>query len=271
MNPAETAAPTPLSVRSLTVRYDDFEAARGVTFDLAPGRLTAVVGPNGAGKSTVLKATLGLVKAATGEVAFWGRPLHAVRGRVAYVPQRAAVDWEFPVTARQVVEMGLYREIGWFRRVAKSHRERALAAMGRVGVADLAGRQISELSGGQQQRVFLARALVQEADLYLMDEPFAGVDAKTEAAIVDLLASMRDSGRTVLLVHHDLATVGRYFDDVVLLNRSVVAAGPVAEAFTDDALTRTYGGPLAIVGRGDATEAAPTNGAAAGRLAGQVR
>ncbi|MEM1063283.1 MAG: metal ABC transporter ATP-binding protein, partial [Planctomycetota bacterium] len=160
-----------------------------------------------------------------------------------------AVDWDFPVTARQVVEMGLYREIGWLKRVTRAHRDRATAAMERVGVADLAGRQIADLSGGQQQRVFLARALVQEADLYLMDEPFAGVDAKTERAIVDLLSAMRDAGKTVLLVHHDLATVDHYFDEVLLLNRTLVSFGPVETAFTQEQITSAYGGPLTIVGR----------------------
>ena len=242
--PADDAPP--LRVRDLTVAYHRVPVLEGADCDVPAGSLTAVVGPNGAGKSTLLKAALGLIPKAAGAVAFWGEPLAAVRGRVGYVPQRSEVDWDFPVTAAQVVEMGLYREIGWFRRAAASHRARAADALDRVGLAEFGGRQIARLSGGQQQRVFLARALVQNADLYLMDEPFAGVDAATERAIVDLLKELRDAGRSVLAVHHDLATVPEYFDRAVLLNRSVRAAGPVGEVFTPAVLRDTYGGRLAI-------------------------
>ena len=241
--PATTAAP-PLRVAGLTVAYHRVPVLRDATCEVPAGSLTAVVGPNGAGKSTLLKAALGLIPAAAGDVSFWGEPLRAVRGRVGYVPQRSEVDWDFPVTAAKVVEMGLYREVGWFRPVSAAHRARAAEALDRVGLAEFAGRQIARLSGGQQQRVFLARALVQAADLYLMDEPFAGVDAATERAIVELLKDLRDAGRSVLAVHHDLSTVPEYFDRVVLLNKHVVAAGPVGEAFTKEMLREAYGGRL---------------------------
>ena len=241
--PATTAAP-PLRVSDLTVAYHRVPVLAAANCEAPAGSLTAVVGPNGAGKSTLLKAALGLIPKAAGAVAFWGEPLDAVRGRVGYVPQRSEVDWDFPVTAAKVVEMGLYREVGWFQRVSAAHRARAADALDRVGLAEFAGRQIARLSGGQQQRVFLARALVQNADLYLMDEPFAGVDAATERAIVLLLQELRDAGKSVLAVHHDLSTVPEYFDRVVLLNKEVIAAGPVGEAFTKDHLRTAYGGRL---------------------------
>ncbi|HEX6987053.1 MAG TPA: metal ABC transporter ATP-binding protein [Planctomycetaceae bacterium] len=245
---ARVSEPAPLAVRGLTAGYGGAPALVDVTFSVRPGTLTAVVGPNGAGKSTLLKAAIGLIPSA-GEATFWGKPLRAVRGRVGYVPQRASVDWDFPVTAKQVVAMGLYPRIGWFRPVTRPWRDRALDALGRVGLADLADRQIGELSGGQQQRVFLARALAQEADLYLMDEPMAGIDAATERAIFTLLTDCRAAGKTVVVVHHDLDTVPTYFDDVLLLNRRAVAFGPVAETFTPANLKAAYGGKVAVLDR----------------------
>jgi manganese/zinc/iron transport system ATP- binding protein len=213
--------------------------------------MTAIVGPNGAGKSTLIKAALDLVPIVSGQVSFFGQQFRAVRRRIAYVPQRAAVDWDFPATALDVVLMGLYAEIGLFRFAGRRHRQKAAAALARVGMADLADRQIGRLSGGQQQRVFLARALAQDAELTILDEPFAGVDAATEATIVDILKGLKAAGRTVVAVHHDLASVAEIFDDVILLAGRVVAAGPVAEAFTPAALNETYGGRLrAIPGLG---------------------
>jgi manganese/zinc/iron transport system ATP- binding protein len=206
--------------------------------------LIAIVGPNGAGKSTLLKAVLGLVPSVTGWVKIFGEPYARRRSWVGYVPQRESVDWDFPTSALDVVTMGLYGQVGWFRRPGRHHRETALACLDKVGMRDLAHRQISQLSGGQQQRVFLARALAQDARLYLMDEPFAGVDATTERAILTLLQELRGSGRTVVAVHHDLQTVAEYFDHVVLLNMRLIAAGPVATTFTPDNLQRTYGGRL---------------------------
>jgi len=239
-------ASQPLLVRGLGAGYGDGLVIEGVSFHAPAGSLTAVVGPNGAGKSTLVKAALGLMRPREGAALFWGAPLSHARSRVAYVPQRGSVDWDFPVSAHEVVAMGRYGMLGWLRPVTKRHRDAALACLDQVGMADLADRQIGQLSGGQQQRVFVARALAQEADLYLMDEPFAGVDAATEAALVSVLRDMRGQGRTVLVVHHDLGTVRDYFDRVVLLNRSVIAAGPVETIFTADNLQTAYGGRLAL-------------------------
>jgi manganese/zinc/iron transport system ATP- binding protein len=247
----------PFAARGLTVAYLDAPVIRDVDIEIRPAAMTAVVGPNGAGKSTLIKAALDLVPIRSGSVSFFGQPFRADRRRIAYVPQRAAVDWDFPATALDVVLMGLYAEIGLFRFAGRRHREKALSALARVGMADLADRQIGRLSGGQQQRVFLARALAQDADLTLLDEPFAGVDAATEAAIVDILKNLKAAGRTVVAVHHDLASVADIFDDVILLNGRVIAAGPVADTFTAAALGETYGGRLrAIPGLGLVGEAA---------------
>jgi manganese/zinc/iron transport system ATP- binding protein len=246
--PGGDAAPA-LRVRNLTVAYDHTPALRDIDLDIPAGRLVAVVGPNGAGKSTLLKAAMDLVPRVSGSIAIHGRPYRQQRRAVAYVPQRESVDWDFPVSALDVAAMGLYGRIGWLRPVGRRHRALAREALDHVGIADLADRQISELSGGQQQRVFLARALVQDAALYLMDEPLAAVDAATEGAIVDILRQLRDAGRTVVAVHHDLHTVPEYFDHLVLLNVRVVADGPTAEVFTAEHLQTTYGGRLAVIDR----------------------
>ncbi len=240
----DVASPTApaLTVQNLTVQYREDTALAGVDWAVPRGVLTGVVGPNGAGKTTLLKAILGLVPVAAGRVRVFGAPYDAVRQRVGYVPQRGSVDWDFPTNALDVVMMGLYGRLGWLRRPGRAEREEARAALAQVGLDAYADRQIRRLSGGQQQRVFLARALVQRADLYVMDEPFQGVDATTERAIVDLLRALRARDATVVVVHHDLHTVADYFDRVLLLNRRAVASGPVAEVFTDDLLRATYGG-----------------------------
>ncbi len=238
---------SPLSLHDMTVAYHRRPVVWDIDYQAQPGRLVAIVGPNGAGKSTLIKAALDLIPKVAGGVRFFGKPYSEIRGRVAYVPQRTTVDWDFPVTALDVVAMGLYRQIGWFWPVSRKWKAKALEALDKVGLADFAKRQISQLSGGQQQRVFLARALVQGADLYLMDEPFAGVDAATERAIVDLLRELRSEGKTALVVHHDLQTVPEYFDDVLLLNMRLVASGPVSEVFTPENLRKTFGGKLAIL------------------------
>jgi manganese/zinc/iron transport system ATP- binding protein len=243
----------PLSIQDLTVAWHRRPVIWDVEFDVSPGRLVGIVGPNGAGKSTLLKAVMDLVPKASGRVEIFGRPWRESRQRVGYVPQRESVDWDFPVSVLDVVTMGLYGRIGWFGRVRRIHREAARRALEQVGIGELADRQISQLSGGQQQRTFLARALVQEADLYLMDEPFAAVDAATEQAIVGILRSMRAAGRTAVVIHHDLHTVPDYFDSVVLLNMRVVAEGPTHEVFTRENLERTYGGRLTLLE--EATEA----------------
>lgn len=231
----------------MTVAYQGRPVLWDIDYDAPAGKLVAIVGPNGAGKSTLIKAVLELIPRTDGEVRFFGKTYQEQRSQIGYVPQRTSVDWDFPVNALDVVLMGLYRQMGWFRPVTRAFRQQALAALERVGLAEFAGRQISELSGGQQQRVFLARALVQNADLYLMDEPFAGVDALTERAIVELLRELRSAGKSALVVHHDLQTVTEYFDEVLLLNMRLVASGPVEQAFTTENLRRTYGGKLALL------------------------
>ena len=240
---------TAVEVHDLTVAYGAQPVLWVLDVKLPEGRLIAVVGPNGAGKSTLLKTVLGQVRPTTGWVRVFGRPYEERRSWVGYVPQRESVDWDFPTNALDVVTMGLYGHLGWFRRPSRRHRELSLECLDKLGIRDLASRQIRQLSGGQQQRVFLARALAQDARLYLMDEPLAGVDATTERTIMALLRDLRDQGRTVLVVHHDLQTVPEYFDEVVLLNMRPVAAGPVGQAFTDENLQRTYGGRLTLLTR----------------------
>jgi manganese/zinc/iron transport system ATP- binding protein len=230
-----------LSISGLSVAYDDAIVVGEVDARFMSGTMTAIIGPNGAGKSSLLKATLGIVPKLAGHVAFFGEPLDTIRDRVAYVPQRAGVDWDFPARVIDVVLMGLYGELGIFGRLRPSQEKRAMDCIARVGLTDFARRQIGALSGGQQQRVFLARALAQQADILLLDEPFAGVDAATEKALVQVLHALRDEGRAIVAVHHDLATVPAYFDHVLLLNRRRIAEGPVATAFTEKALAETYG------------------------------
>jgi len=237
----------PLCIRDMTVAYQRRPVLWDIDFEAPAGRLIAILGPNGAGKSTLIKAVLDLVPRTTGHVEFFGQPYRKTRSRVAYVPQRTSVDWDFPVNALDVVCMGLYRQIGWFRTVGRQHRRLALAALDRVGMAAYHNRQIRQLSGGQQQRVFLARALVQDADLYLMDEPFAGVDAATESAIVSTLRSIQNDGKTAIVVHHDLQTVTEYFDHVALLNMRLVATGPTVDVFNTENLRKTYGGTLVLL------------------------
>jgi len=254
----EHSAQNPLSVHDVTVAYHRKPALWDIDFDAPEGRLTAIVGPNGAGKSTLIKAAMGLIPLVAGRIEIFGKPVRAQRRLVGYVPQRGSVDWDFPVSALDVVCMGLYRAIGWCRPVTRTHKAAALACLERVGMADFAHRQISQLSGGQQQRVFLARALAQDARLYFMDEPFAGVDAATERAIVDVLRTLRDDGRTVICVHHDLQTVPDYFDHVLLLNMRIVAQGPVSRVFTQANLQKTYGGRLTLLD--EASEALARSG-----------
>jgi manganese/zinc/iron transport system ATP- binding protein len=238
---------TPLWVNDLTVAYHRKPVLWDVDLSLPEGKLIAVVGPNGAGKSTLIKAILGLVPRASGAVSIYGEPYEAQRHVVGYVPQRESVDWDFPVNALDVVAMGIYRQIGWLKPVTRRHLQIALEELEKVGMAAYAKRQISQLSGGQQQRVFLARALAQDAKLYFMDEPFAGVDVATEKAIIALLKELKSAGKTCVVVHHDLQTVPSYFDHVVLLNMRIVDAGPIDKAFTEDNLKKTYGGKLTLL------------------------
>lgn len=246
----------PLTVNDLTVAYRDKPVVQDVDLAIPNGRLVAVIGPNGAGKSTLLKAVLGLIPAAAGTVKVFGKPYREQRNLVGYVPQRATVDWDFPTDALDVVTMGTYGKLGWLRRPARAQRELAMRSLEQVGMQDYAHRQISQLSGGQQQRVFLARALAQDAQLYFMDEPFVGVDAMTERAIVSLLHTLRDQGRTVVVVHHDLDSAPDYFDWLVLLNVKLIASGPFGDTFTQDNLARTYGGRMYAFKHGAQTEKA---------------
>ena len=250
MRLVETAVPqeeSPLEVRGVTAAYGDQPVLWDVSFRAPEGQIVAVVGPNGAGKTTLLKVIMGLMQPAAGRATIYGRPFAKARRWVGYVPQRGSVDWDFPTNALDVVQMGLYGKLGWFRRPGRREREKAMECLEKVGMAALAGRQISQLSGGQQQRVFLARALAQEARLYLTDEPFAGVDYKTEQAIVELLRELKAAGGTVVVVHHDLATVPDYFDRVVILNRRLIAEGPVEEVFTRENVADAYGGAVSYL------------------------
>lgn len=237
----------PIEVHDVTVAYDRKPVLWNIDLTIPRGKLVGVLGPNGAGKSTLLNAIMGLIPLASGEVRVWNEPLSKQRGRIAYVPQRESVDWDFPTHALDVVLMGRYGRLGLFRRPGKADREIAMACLEKVGMHGFAERQISQLSGGQQQRVFIARALAQDADIYLMDEPLAGVDATTERAIIDLLRELRTQGKTVVAVHHDLQTVTEYFDWLVLLNLRLVAAGATADVFTHEKLAQTYGGRLKIL------------------------
>jgi manganese/zinc/iron transport system ATP- binding protein len=243
----QTTTALPIEVTDLTVAYGDRPALWDVDLSVAPGVLMAIVGPNGAGKTTLIKAILGVVSPAAGNVSIYGLPYSAQRKLVGYVPQRGSVDWDFPTSVLDVVMMGRYGTLGWMRRPRRTERAAALDALAKVGMDRLADRQISQLSGGQQQRVFLARALAQDAQIYLMDEPFQGVDATTERAIIRILKELRAAGKTVVVVHHDLQTVTEYFDWVTMLNVRRIAGGPVQDVFTEQNLRLTYGGRLAFV------------------------
>jgi manganese/zinc/iron transport system ATP- binding protein len=246
--------PPAIEVTDLTVAYHEKPVLWDVDLAVPAGVLMAIVGPNGAGKTTLIKAILGLMQPAAGQVLIHGRPYTQQRQIVGYVPQRGSVDWDFPTTVLDVVMMGRYGALGWLRRPGRHERTLALEALEKVGMHAFADRQISQLSGGQQQRVFLARALVQDAQLYFMDEPFQGVDATTERAIVILLQSLRAAGKTVVVVHHDLQTVPEYFDWVTLLNVRRIASGPVAEVFTEHNLRLAYGGRVAFLSRSGLSE-----------------
>jgi len=236
-----------VSVHDLTVAYHRKPVLWDVDLDIPAGKLIAIIGPNGAGKSTLIKAVLDLVPKASGLISIYGKPFRKQRHRVAYVPQRESVDWDFPIDAIGVVTMGRYRKVGWCKPIRKLDKMKAMEALERVGMEEYAQRQISQLSGGQQQRVFLARALAQDAEIYFMDEPFASVDAATERAIVQVLRDLRSLGKTVIVVHHDLQTVTEYFDHVILLNMRVVAHGKVQDVFTNENLRKTYGGRLTLL------------------------
>lgn len=232
-----------VDVEDLTVAYDAKPVLWDIDLKIPEGKLMAIVGPNGAGKTTLIKAMLGLLKPVSGEVRFYDSnqtQIYDKIKRIGYVPQSGSVDWDFPATVLDVVLMGCYGKLGWIKRPRKEDTELALQTLKKVGMDNFVSRQISQLSGGQQQRVFLARALVQQADIYFMDEPFKGVDAQTEKAIVLLLKELKKEGKTVIVVHHDLQTVPEYFDFVTLINLQVIATGPVETTFNDENLKKAY-------------------------------
>jgi len=237
----------PVEVHDLTVAYDQKPVLWDIDFELPEGKMTAIVGPNGAGKSTLIKAAMGLIPSSSGYTLIYGKPLDKQRRNVAYVPQRESVDWNFPISVMDVVLMGRYPHLRLFQRPSREDRRIAMGALEEVGMAEYQNRQISQLSGGQQQRVFLARALAQDAGIYLMDEPFAGVDAATEKVIFNKLQELRSRGKTLVVIHHDLQSVPNNFDWVMLINLRLVAFGPVAETFTDENLQKAYGGRLNIL------------------------
>ncbi|MCI3986918.1 metal ABC transporter ATP-binding protein [Bacillus vallismortis] len=237
----------PVELENVTVAYHKKPVLQDISLQVPEGKLIGIIGPNGAGKSTLIKTILGLVPRASGDISIYGKDYQNQRTRIGYVPQRGSVDWDFPTNALDVVLMGRYGRIGLLKRPKKADVELAQAALEKVGMLDYAKRQISQLSGGQQQRVFLARALCQDADIYFMDEPFAGVDAATERAIMTLLAELKEKGKTVLVVHHDLQTAEDYFDWILLLHLRKIAFGPAENVFTIENLQKTYGGKLAFL------------------------
>ena len=247
LSPSQVEATTALEVHDVTVAYHRRPVLWDVDLEIPEGKLVGIVGPNGAGKTTLIKAAMGLVPLASGKVEIYGRPAGDSRHMVGYVPQRESVDWDFPITVRDVVLMGTYGKLGWLRRPGRAEKRNAEQCLDQVGMLPLAKRQIRQLSGGQQQRVFLARALAQNARIYFMDEPFSGVDAATEVSIVALLRTLREGGKTVLVVHHDLQTVREYFDFVILLNMRLIACGPTDATFTTENLQATYGGRLTLL------------------------
>ncbi|CAA0151140.1 metal transport system ATP-binding protein [Tenacibaculum maritimum] len=230
-----------VAIGDLTVAYNYKPVLWDIDLAIPEGVMMAIVGPNGAGKSTLIKAVLGIIDPIAGSVSIYGKPYNKQRKLVAYVPQKGSVDWDFPTTSLDVVMMGTYGNLGWIKRPGKKEKKVALEALEKVGMLSFKDRQINQLSGGQQQRVFLARALAQDAAIYFMDEPFQGVDATTEVAIINILKELRKAGKTVIVVHHDLQTVPEYFDWVTFLNVKKIATGPVKEIFNDDNLTKTYG------------------------------
>ena len=238
---------TAIETHNLTVAYNRRPVLWDIDFQVPEGQLIGVLGPNGSGKSTLLKSIMGLVPPSSGYVQLFGKSLEKVRSRISYVPQRESVDWDFPINVREVALMGRYRKGRLFGRLSKTDHKIAEEALEKVGMLPFANRQIAHLSGGQQQRVFIARSLAQQADLYLMDEPFAGVDAASEEAILTLLKEIKESGKTVMIVHHDLHTARQFFDWIVLLNTRLIKCGPTEAVFTPDHLKQAYGGQLTIL------------------------
>lgn len=236
-----------IDVKNLQVHYESQMVLWDITFSLPCGAFIGVVGPNGAGKSTLLKALLSLIKLSAGKVRFWGNPYEKVRKKITYIPQRTSVDWTFPISSFELVLMGRYGQMGFWKKTTPEDIKAAEDALSMVGMLEYRQRQINKLSGGQQQRLFLARSLMQNADLYLLDEPFAGVDASSEKTIMQILVKLRNSGKTIVVVHHDLHTIDQYFDHLIMLNTCLVAAGPLEEVFTKENMERTFGKNAALL------------------------
>jgi len=236
-----------IEIHDLTVSYQRKPVLWGIDCEIPEGEMTAIIGPNGAGKSTLMKSILGLIPHASGYALFWGKTIAEVRSSISYMPQRESVDWDFPINVEQVVMMGRNQSMGLFKKPRAADHALVSQALRQVGLESFSKRQISELSGGQQQRVFLARALVQDADLYLMDEPFAGVDIATEEMIMQVLQSMKKAGKTIIAIHHDLLSVSQHFDNALLLNLRKIAFGKIHEVLKDPILQETYGGKLSIL------------------------
>ncbi len=229
-----------LQVRDLTVSYNRVPALHHLGFEVHCGQCVALLGPNGAGKSTLLKALAGLLPLETGTISFHGRSVRGATQDFAYLPQREAIDWDFPTTVRGLVEMGRYLRVGWWRGFSKEDDHAVDAAIESMQLAELQHRQVSALSGGQQQRSFLARALAQQAHVFLFDEPFTGLDKTTQDSLKALLRALRDQGKLIIASHHDLGSVPEIFDQILLLNGELIAAGSVEEAFTPENIERTY-------------------------------
>lgn len=229
-----------VQVSGVSVSYYGNQVVRDISFSFDTGKLIGIVGPNGAGKSTLMKAVLGLIPRDGGTVTFSGQPIKNIRKNIAYVPQRSNIDWDFPILVRDTVLLGTYPNLGLFKRPSKKDKELAARCLEKVGLADFADRQIAELSGGQQQRVFLARALAQEADFFFLDEPFVGIDVASEQVIIKILKDLRDEGKTIFVVHHDLSKVETYFDDLILINKELYGAGSVDKVFQQENMEKCY-------------------------------
>lgn len=236
-----------ISVKDVSVSYYGNEVLKDVNFTFDDGSLIGILGPNGAGKSTLVKAVLGLIPMNSGEVRFGNQPVSEVRKRISYVPQRSNIDWDFPIVVKDTVLLGTYPKLGLFRRPKKEDKEWAMECLEKVGMQDFAKNQIGELSGGQQQRVFLARALAQKADYFFLDEPFVGIDVSSEEVIINILKDLRNAGKTIFVVHHDLMKVKDYFNDIIIINKELYGAGPVTDVFNDDIMGKAYNSNFSVL------------------------
>ncbi len=238
-----------IDVKNVSVSYTDKKVIQDISFSLDSGRMIGIIGPNGAGKSTLVKAMLDLVPKDTGEVEIFGKSLDEMRKKIAYIPQRADIDWDFPILVKDTVLLGTYPKLGLFKRPGAEDKKKALESLEKVGMGEFADKQIGELSGGQQQRVFVARSLAQDADIFFLDEPFVGVDVKSEEIIINILKELRDEGKTILVIHHDLTKVEVYFDDIILVNNYLFGAGPVEEVVTPDLMEAAFEAPLDVLAK----------------------